>query len=134
MFPVLRATPRPGLDAAARVVPPAVRPDRPVPPRQVRVPQEDRLVHLQGQLARVHQAASSDNLSPPGAVIETEAAREHRLRGLASKLFFTLERQGSRFGLYREADVSRPIRHKVLTLDEVEDILNLWKLRGAYGG
>ena len=59
--------------------------------------------------------------------------REDRLRQLASKLFFTLEHKGSRYELYRDADVERPVRHEGLTLDEVEKILNLWKLRGPRG-
>jgi hypothetical protein len=65
---------------------------------------------------------------------EHEASREARLRELASKLFFSLENRGSRFVLYREADISRPVRHEGLTLDEVENILNAWKLRGLHGG
>ena len=65
---------------------------------------------------------------------EGEAAREAHLRELASKLFFTFERQGARFNLCREADVSRPVREEGLTLDEVEDLLNRWKLRGFHGG
>lgn len=63
-----------------------------------------------------------------------EAGREARLRELASKLFFTLENEGSRFVLHGRVDVSRPVRHEGLTLDEVEDILNAWKLRGLHGG
>jgi hypothetical protein len=43
---------------------------------------------------------------------ESEADREARLRELASKLLFTMQNQGSRFGLYRDADVSRPVRHE----------------------
>jgi hypothetical protein len=65
---------------------------------------------------------------------EHEADREARLRELASKLFFTLKSQGSHFVLYRDVDVSRPVRHEGLTLDEVESILNTWKLRGPHGG
>jgi hypothetical protein len=60
--------------------------------------------------------------------------REDRLRQLASKLFFTLEQNGSRYELYRDADVERPVRHEGLTLDEVEKIPNMWKLRGPHGG
>jgi hypothetical protein len=60
--------------------------------------------------------------------------REERLRQLASRLFFTLERNGPRYELYRDADVERPVRHENLTLDEVEQILNRWKLRGPHGG
>jgi hypothetical protein len=65
---------------------------------------------------------------------EHEPDREERLRELASKLFFALQKQGSRFALYREVDVPKPVRHDDLTLDEVEDILNTWKLRGPHGG
>ena len=65
---------------------------------------------------------------------ENEAEREKRLRQLASKLFFTIEKEGSRFRLYRDADVSQPVRHEDLTLDEVEETLNTWKLRGFHGG
>ena len=65
---------------------------------------------------------------------ESEANREARLRELASKLFFTLKSQGSRFVLFRDVDVPKFVRHDGLTLDEVEDILNTWKLRGPHGG
>jgi hypothetical protein len=64
---------------------------------------------------------------------ENEVDREARLRKLASKLFFTLKTEGSRFALYRDVDIPRPVRHNDLSLDEVEDILNTWKLRG-HGG
>jgi hypothetical protein len=52
---------------------------------------------------------------------ENEPDREARLRELASRLFFTLKNHGARFVLYRDTDVSRPVRHECLTLDEVED-------------
>jgi hypothetical protein len=65
---------------------------------------------------------------------ENEAVREARLRELASRLFFKLETRGARFALYRDVDVSQPVRHDDLTLDEVEDVLNTWKLRGPHGG
>jgi hypothetical protein len=65
---------------------------------------------------------------------EKDSDREKRLRELASKLFFTLSKEGSRFSLCRTADVSRPVRHEGLTLDEVEETLNTWKLRGFHGG
>jgi hypothetical protein len=65
---------------------------------------------------------------------QNEPDREARLRELASQLLFSMENQGGRFRLYRDADVSRPVRHEGLTLDEVEEILNTWKLRGPHGG
>jgi hypothetical protein len=65
---------------------------------------------------------------------ESKADREARLRELAARLLFTLENQESRFALYRDVDVPKPVRHDRLTLDEVEDVLNTWKLRGPHGG
>jgi hypothetical protein len=65
---------------------------------------------------------------------ESDAEREARLRDLAAKLFFRLERHGSRFALSRDVDVSQPVRRDGLTIDEVEDLLNTWKLRGPHGG
>jgi hypothetical protein len=65
---------------------------------------------------------------------ESEAEREARLRELAAKLFFNLEKQGLRFALYRDVDVSQPVRRDCLTIDEVEELLNTWKLRGPHGG
>jgi hypothetical protein len=65
---------------------------------------------------------------------KNDAERESQLAELASKLFFTREKQGLRFGLYRDVDVSKPVRHDGLSLDEVEDVLNTWKLRGPHGG
>src|SRR4051794_30422975 len=62
---------------------------------------------------------------------ENELDREVRLRELASKLFFTLRAEGSRFALCRDVDVSKPVRHDGLKLDEAEDT---WKLRGPHGG
>jgi len=63
-----------------------------------------------------------------------ESNRERRLAELATKLLFKLEKRGTRFTLARDVDVSRPVRHDNLTLDEVEEILNTWKLRGFHGG
>jgi hypothetical protein len=65
---------------------------------------------------------------------ENETDRERRLRELAAKLLFNFERRGSRVSLCRDVDVPKPVRHDDLTLDEVEDILNTWKLRGPHGG
>jgi hypothetical protein len=65
---------------------------------------------------------------------ESHAARETRLRELASRLLFTLSKEGARFSLFRDTDVSQPVRHDNLTLDEVEETLNTWKLRGPHGG
>jgi len=63
-----------------------------------------------------------------------EIKRERRLRELATNLLFTLGKNGSKFTLARDADVPAPVHHENPTLDEVEDILNTWKLRGPHGG
>jgi hypothetical protein len=60
--------------------------------------------------------------------------RERRARELASSLLFELEKDGDHFSLYRDADVNTPVRHDHLTLEEVETILETWKLRGFHGG
>jgi hypothetical protein len=65
---------------------------------------------------------------------ENEVDRERRLRELAAKLLFRFERHGARVSLYRDVDVPKPVRHDDFTLDEVEDLLNTWKLRGPHGG
>jgi hypothetical protein len=63
-----------------------------------------------------------------------ESGREKHLYALATELLFDVKKRGAGFTLTREADVSAPVRHENLTLDEAEEILNTWKLRGAHGG
>jgi hypothetical protein len=60
--------------------------------------------------------------------------REKHLRELAEKLLFKLEKFGTRFTLTRDDDVPAPVRQENRTAEEVEDILNTWKLRGPHGG
>jgi hypothetical protein len=60
--------------------------------------------------------------------------REARLRVLAEKLLFSVEQSADRFTLTRTADVSRPVRVSDLTIDEAEQLLETWKLRGPHGG
>jgi hypothetical protein len=62
------------------------------------------------------------------------AEREAHLRELAKALQFSVEKHGDRFTLTRTADVSRPERQSDLTLDQMEDLLRRWKLRGLGGG
>jgi len=64
----------------------------------------------------------------------SESDRERHMRDLAGKLLFEVEKRGSRFTLSRNVDVSKPIRRENLTLDEAEELLNTWKLRGFHGG
>jgi hypothetical protein len=63
-----------------------------------------------------------------------ESERERHLHELAAMLSFVLENKGARFTLTRTVDVSEPVRHDNLTLEEVQNILNTWKLRGPHGG
>jgi hypothetical protein len=60
--------------------------------------------------------------------------REQHLRALAEKLLFTVEKRGDSFILARTADVSRPVRREGLSLDQAEELLATWKLRGLQGG
>jgi hypothetical protein len=60
--------------------------------------------------------------------------REQRLRALTHQFLFSVERAGKRSTLTRTADVSKPVRHKALTLGQAEDLLSTWNLRGFDGG
>ena len=62
---------------------------------------------------------------------QSEADREAHLRKLAAELLFTMESQGPRFRLHRDAEVSKPVQYEELTLDEVQEVLDTWKLRGG---
>jgi len=62
------------------------------------------------------------------------ADRETHLRKLAEELQFSMQKNGDRFTLVRTADLERPEHASNLTLDEVEDVLRRWKLRGLGGG
>ncbi len=72
----------------------------------------------------------SDAVQPPRTGDEDEA----HLRALAEKLLFGVERIGDRFTLVRTIDVSRPVRHELLTMSQAEEVLRTWKLRGLGGG
>jgi len=60
--------------------------------------------------------------------------REAHLRDLARRLQFSVDKQGERFTLTRRADVSKPVVEQGLTLQEAEELLERWKLRGLGGG
>jgi hypothetical protein len=64
----------------------------------------------------------------------TDPEREKTVRKLAVRLFFNVEKQGSRFTISRYLEVPAPIVHEDLTLAEVEELLNTWKLHGLQGG
>lgn len=58
--------------------------------------------------------------------------RERALSDLAERLFFELEKHGDRFSLRRK--IGDRARRDDLTLDEVEQVLERWKLEGPHGG
>jgi hypothetical protein len=60
--------------------------------------------------------------------------RERAVAHLAAELLFRIEKRGDRFTLERDADVGSRVRRENLTLDEVEELLETWKLRGFHGG
>jgi hypothetical protein len=67
--------------------------------------------------------------------VETQdSERERHMRELAARLFFDVQKQSAGFVLTRHVDVAKPVRHENLTLEEAEEVLNTWKLRGLHGG
>ena len=64
----------------------------------------------------------------------TGLEREQAMKELAAQLLFTVEQQGSRFTLCRDADLPSAVRGDNLTLEEAEELLQTWKLRGFHGG
>ena len=60
--------------------------------------------------------------------------REQHLRNLAASLLFDVHKVADRFTLTRSIEVAEPVRHENLTMDEAEEVLNTWKLRGPHGG
>ena len=64
-------------------------------------------------------------------VMQKQNEREAHLRALADLLEFTVEKTGDRFTLTRTVDVSPPVREERLTIDQAEELLEIWKLRGG---
>jgi hypothetical protein len=62
----------------------------------------------------------------------TVASRYRAAEYLAERMFFDLEKHGDRYSLSRKIGGFAPQRN--LTLNEVEKVLELWKLQGPYGG
>lgn len=60
--------------------------------------------------------------------------REGKMRALAEELEFTVEKSDRGFTLTRTSELSRPERAKNLTLEQAEELLETWKLRGLGGG
>jgi hypothetical protein len=67
-------------------------------------------------------------------VKQSAGEREAHLLALAERLQFSVEKNGDRYTLTRTAGVKRPERESDLTLDEAEELLRRWKLRGLGGG
>lgn len=60
--------------------------------------------------------------------------REGKMRALAEELDFTVEKTGDCFTLTRTLQLARPERAENLTLEQAEQLLETWKLRGLGGG
>lgn len=60
--------------------------------------------------------------------------RELAMNELAEQLMFKVEKHGERYSLCRDVDLPAPTRHNDLTLEEAEELLQTWKLRGFHGG
>ena len=65
---------------------------------------------------------------------EKPDTREAKMRALARRLEFTVDKTERGFTLTRSAELSRPEREEDLTLSQAEDLLETWKLRGLGGG
>jgi hypothetical protein len=63
--------------------------------------------------------------------IQKQSEREAHLRALADRLEFTVEKTGDSFTLTRTADVAPPVCEERLTIDQAEELLEIWKLRGG---
>ena len=66
--------------------------------------------------------------------MDITSERESQLRSLADRLQFTIVKTQARYTLKRTADVSSPVCEEGLTLEQAEDLLKTWKLRGPHGG
>lgn len=63
--------------------------------------------------------------------IQKQSEREARMRTLAYRLEFTVEKTGDLFTLTRTADVLPPVREERISIDRAEELLETWKLRGG---
>jgi len=63
-------------------------------------------------------------------VSQMHSEREALMRTLASRLDFSVEKAAGRFTLVRTADVALPVCEECLSLNEAEELLQTWKLRG----
>jgi hypothetical protein len=61
---------------------------------------------------------------------QTHSEREALMRTLASRLEFSVQKVGELFTLLRTVDVVPPVCQERLTLNQAEELLQTWKLRG----
>ena len=61
-----------------------------------------------------------------------ESDRERAAKDLAERLFFELKKHDGRYSLRRK--IGDYARRENLTIDEVEQVLERWKLEGPHGG
>jgi len=64
----------------------------------------------------------------------SDADRAQAMKDLAAQLMFNVEDHGGRFSLSRDSDVPTAVGGENLTLEEAEELLETWKLRGFHGG
>jgi hypothetical protein len=65
---------------------------------------------------------------------EGDSDREARMRILAHRLDFTVQKTAGHFTLIRSSNASTAVREEHLTIGEAEQVLETWKLRGFHGG
>ena len=60
--------------------------------------------------------------------------REGKMRALAEELQFSVDKTERGYTLRRTTGLDRPEREENLTLEQAEELLETWKLRGLGGG
>jgi hypothetical protein len=63
-------------------------------------------------------------------MLACNASQKHGERTLACRLEFSVQKAASRFTLLRTTDVVPPVCEERLTLNQAEELLQTWKLRG----
>jgi hypothetical protein len=61
---------------------------------------------------------------------QEQSDREALMRTLAGRLEFAVQKVGDCFTLFRSVDVVTPVCAVRLTLNQAEELLQTWKLRG----
>ena len=61
---------------------------------------------------------------------QEQSDREALMRSLAGRLEFAVQKVGDCFTLFRTVDVVPPVCAERLTLNQAEELLQTWKLRG----